>query len=32
VAKLMYLFGTGLGKKEIESLLRVSLRGEITVN
>ncbi|MCK9398532.1 MAG: type I asparaginase [Bacteroidales bacterium] len=32
VAKLMYLFGTGLSKKEIESLLRVSLRGEITVS
>jgi L-asparaginase len=31
LAKLMYLFGTGLGKKEIETLLRVSLRGEITV-
>lgn len=31
VAKLMYLFGTGLSKKEIESLLQVSLRGEITV-
>jgi len=32
VAKLMYLFGTGLGKKEIVSLLQVSLRGEITVS
>lgn len=31
VAKLMYLFGTSLSKKEIESLLHVSLRGEITV-
>lgn len=31
VAKLMYLFGKGLSKKEIESLLQVSLRGEITV-
>lgn len=31
VAKLMYLFGTGLSKIEIESLLQVSLRGEITV-
>lgn len=32
VAKLMYLFGTGLSKIEIESLLQVSLRGEITVS
>jgi len=32
VAKLMYLFGTGLCKKEIDSLLHVSLRGEITVS
>jgi len=32
LAKLMYLFGTGLSKKEIESLLRVSLRGEITIS
>ena len=32
VAKLMYLFGTGLGKKEIEDLLLVSLRGEITIS
>jgi len=31
VAKLMYLFGSGLSKKEIEALLHVSLRGEITV-
>lgn len=31
VAKLMYLFGTGLSKKEIEKMLQVSLRGEITV-
>jgi L-asparaginase len=32
VAKLMYLFGSGLGKDDIENLLRVSLRGEITVS
>jgi len=32
VAKLMYLFGTGLSKKEIEKMLQVSLRGEITVS
>jgi L-asparaginase len=32
VAKLMYLFGTGLEKSEIEKLLRYSLRGEITIN
>jgi len=32
VAKLMYLFGTGLGKDDVEKLLKVSLRGEITVN
>jgi len=32
VAKLMYLFGTGLSKEEIEKMLRVSLRGEITVS
>jgi L-asparaginase len=31
VAKLMYLFGTGLGKTEIEALLPFSLRGEITL-
>jgi len=31
VAKLMYLFGTGLGKNEVENLLQYSLRGEITV-
>lgn len=30
LAKLMYLFGTGLGKEEIEKLLLVSLRGEIS--
>jgi L-asparaginase len=32
VAKLMYLFGTGLGKDEVEKLMQISLRGEITVN
>lgn len=32
VAKLMYLFGTGLSNSEIERLLKVSLRGEITVD
>ena len=32
VAKLMYLLGTGLSKTEIEKMLQVSLRGEITVN
>jgi L-asparaginase len=32
VAKLMYLFGTGLSKIEIEKLLQVSLRGEITTS
>jgi L-asparaginase len=32
VAKLMYLFGTGLASAEIEKLLMVSLRGEITTN
>lgn len=32
LAKLMYLFGTGLSKQEVERLLRVSLRGEITIN
>lgn len=32
VAKLMYLFGTGLGKDDVEKLLKVSLRGEITLN
>jgi L-asparaginase len=31
VAKLMYLFGTGLSKQEIEKILQVSIRGEITV-
>jgi L-asparaginase len=30
VAKLMYLFGTGLDKNEVENLLQFSLRGEIT--
>jgi L-asparaginase len=30
VAKLMYLFGTGLNKPDIEKLLQASLRGEIT--
>ena len=32
VAKLMYLFGTGLSKTEVEKMLQVSLRGEITVS
>lgn len=32
VAKLMYLFGTGLDKQEIEKLLHYSLRGEITTS
>jgi len=32
VAKLMYLFGTGLGKDEVEKLMQISLRGEITLN
>jgi L-asparaginase len=32
VAKLMYLFGTGLSKEDIEKMLLVSLRGEITVS
>jgi L-asparaginase len=32
VAKLMYLFGQGLRKDEIERMMRVSLRGEITVS
>jgi L-asparaginase len=32
LAKLMYLFGTGLGKTEVENLLQFSLRGEITTN
>ena len=31
IAKLMYLLGTGLPKSEVESLLQVSLRGEMTV-
>jgi L-asparaginase len=30
VAKLMYLFGTGLDKNEVGNLLQFSLRGEIT--
>jgi len=30
--KLMYLFGLGLGNKEVVKLLQVSLRGEITVS
>jgi L-asparaginase len=32
VTKLMYLFGTGLSKKEIEKLLQYSIRGEITAS
>jgi L-asparaginase len=32
VAKLMYLFGTGLNKNEIEKILQFSIRGEITVS
>ncbi|MCU0370622.1 MAG: type I asparaginase [Bacteroidales bacterium] len=32
IAKLMYLFGTGLAKDEVEKLMQVSLRGEITLN
>ncbi len=31
VAKLMYLFGTGLSNPEIEKILQVSIRGEITI-
>ena len=31
LAKLMYLLGAGLDKNEIEKLLKVSLRGEMTV-
>ena len=30
VAKLMYLFGSGRSREEVEKLLHVSLRGEIT--
>jgi len=32
IAKLMYLWGAGLDKKEIERILQVSIRGEITVS
>ena len=31
-AKLMYLLGTGLGKEDVVKLLKVSIRGEITVS
>jgi L-asparaginase len=31
VTKLMYLLGCGFPKKEVEHLLQVSLRGEMTV-
>jgi L-asparaginase len=32
VTKLMYLLGTGLDKSDIEKLLKVSIRGEMTVS
>jgi L-asparaginase len=31
VTKLMYLLGCGFPKEEVEHLLQVSLRGEMTV-
>jgi L-asparaginase len=32
LAKLMYLLGSGLEKKEVEKMFRISIRGEITVS